>query len=97
MERQVSIGDVVNVSIQKSSPSSSIEPGQIFKAVIVRVRKEIGRKDGSYIKFGDNAVVLMDVDTKGEIKPIGKRVFGPVPRELREHYKSITSLASEII
>ena len=68
------------------------------QAIIVRIRKEIARKDGKYVRFGDNAVILMSKDAKGEIKPIGKRVFGPVARELRQlGYKNITNMAEETV
>ncbi|MEI8091180.1 MAG: uL14 family ribosomal protein [bacterium] len=68
------------------------------QAIIVRIRKEIARKDGTYVRFGDNAVILMSKDAKGEIKPIGKRVFGPVARELRQlGYKNITNMAEETV
>ena len=97
MEKQVSIGDVVTVSIQKASPSSSIQPWQVCKALIVRTRKELRRSDGTYLRFGDNAVVILEVDNKWEMKPKGKRVFGPLPKELREHYKSVTNIAQEVI
>jgi len=67
-------------------------------AIIVRLRKEIRRKDGTYVRFGDNAAILMSKDAKGEIKPIGKRIFGPVARELREMgYKNITNMAEETV
>ena len=66
--------------------------------IIVRIRKEIHRKDGTYVRFGDNAAILMSKDAKGEIKPIGKRVFGPVARELRDlGYKNITNMAEETV
>lgn len=97
MSKQVSIGDVVTVSIQKVTSTSSLKPWQLSKALIVRVKKEIRRKDGTYIRFGDNAVVLLDIDTKGALKPRGKRVFWPLPKELREHHKDVTSLAPEVI
>lgn len=97
MEKQVSIGDIVNVAIQKASPSASVKAGQVCKALIVRTRKEIRRPDGTYIRFGDNAVIILDVDNKWEMKPKGKRISGPLPKELREHYKSVTNLAQEVI
>ena len=67
-------------------------------ALIVRIRKELRRKDGTYVRFGDNAVILMTKDAKGEIKPLGKRIFGPVARELRRlGYKAITNIAEEVV
>ena len=79
MEKQVSIGDIVNVAIQKASPAASVKAGQVCKALVVRTRKEIRRPDGTYIRFGDNAVVILDVDNKGEMKPKGKRISGKLP------------------
>lgn len=97
MEKQVSIGDIVNVAIQKATPSASVRPGEVCKALIVRTRKEIRRPDGTYIRFGDNAVIILDIDTKGEMKPKGKRISGPIPKELREHHKSVTNIAEEVV
>ena len=65
--------------------------------VVVRAKKEIARKDGTYIRFADNAVVLLTKDAKGNMNPIGKRVFGPVARELREKYRPITNMAEEVL
>ena len=91
------IGDRVVVAVQEVMPTSSIKKWDVAQGIIVRVRKEIGRKDGTYIRFWDNAIVLMSKDAKGEIKPIGKRIFGPVARELRElGYKNITNMAEEV-
>ena len=97
MEKEVGIGDIVTVSIQKSSPTSTLRPGQVSKALIVRTKKEMKRADGTYIRFGDNAVIILDIDTKWAMKPKGKRVFWPVPKELRTHYKEVTNIAQEVI
>lgn len=72
------------IAIKSALPTSTIKKGDISQALIVRIKKEIPRKDGTYVRFGDNAVILMSKDAKGEIKPIGKRIFGPVARELRQ-------------
>ena len=72
------------IAIKEALPTSTIKKGTISQAMIVRIKKEIPRKDGTYVRFGDNAVILMSKDAKGEIKPIGKRIFGPVARELRK-------------
>lgn len=96
-KKQALLGDIVNVSIQKATPASSLKVWQVCKAVIVRTRKEIRRPDGTYVRFGDNAVVILDIDAKGEIKPKGKRVAGPVAKELRVNFKSITNIAEEVI
>ncbi len=88
------VGDVVVVSIKKAIPNSPVKKGEVHRAVIVRTKKEIRRRDGSYIRFGDNAVVL--INQLGE--PKGTRVFGPVARELRDKgFTRIVSLAPEVL
>ena len=88
------IGDVIVVSVKKVIPGGELKKGTISKAVIVRARKEIKRKDGSYIRFDDNAAVLIDE----QLEPTGTRVFGPVGRELREkNFMKILSLAPEVV
>ncbi|PNR97126.1 50S ribosomal protein L14 [Petrotoga sp. 9PWA.NaAc.5.4] len=87
------IGDTVVCSVREAIPHTDIKEGQIVKAVIVRTRKEVRRKDGTYIRFDDNAAVLIDNNKL----PIGTRVFGPVAREVREKgYSKIASLAKEV-
>ncbi len=94
-KRYASIGDKIVVSIKQSTPNGTVKKGQVSKAVVVRVKKEIRRKDGSYIRFDDNACVLLD-STSGEMK--GTRVFGPVARELRDkQFMKIVSLAPEVL
>lgn len=91
--RQAGLGDVVTASVKEAAPDSPIKKGKVVKAVIVRTRKEHRRKDGSYIRFDDNAAVL--INDVGE--PLGTRVFGPVARELRDRkYLKIVSLAPEV-
>ena len=93
-KRYASIGDKIVVSVKNALPSGNIKKGAVSKAVIVRVSKEIRRQDGSYIRFDDNAVVLLNVND--ELR--GTRIFGPVARELREkQYMKIVSLAPEVI
>ncbi len=88
------IGDVFVGSVKVADPTGKIKKGQVVRAVIVRTRKEVRRKDGSYIRFSDNAAVI--INKEGE--PIGTRVFGPVARELREkRFMKIISLAPEVI
>ncbi len=88
------VGDVVVVTIKEAVPGSSVKKGDVMKAVIVRTRKEMRRKDGTYIKFDDNAAVLIDQYND----PKGTRVFGPVARELRERkFMKIVSLAPEVV
>jgi len=91
--RYASVGDKIVVTVKEATPGG-VKKGTVSQAVVVRTRKEIGRKDGSYIRFDDNAVVLLD--TAGE--PRGTRIFGPVARELREKdYMKIISLAPEVL
>ena len=88
------MGDVVVVSVKAAIPNGQVKKGEVSKAVIVRTKKESRRKDGSYIRFDENAVVLLNA--QGE--PRGTRIFGPVARELRERqYMKIISLAPEVI
>jgi len=88
------IGDVIVASVKEAIPNSNISKGQVVKAVIVRTKKEIRRKDGSYVRFDDNAAVV--IDNNGD--PKGTRIFGPVARELRQRkYMRILSLAPEVV
>ena len=92
--RYASIGDVVVVSVKEAIPEGKVKKGEVKKGVIVRTRKEVRRPDGSYIRFDDNSIVL--VDPNGE--PLGTRIFGPVARELRARkYMKIISLAPEVL
>ena len=92
--RYASIGDQIVVSVKEASPGG-VKKGTVSKAVVVRTKKEIRRKDGSYIRFDDNAVVILDADGTN---PKGTRIFGPVARELREKgYMKIVSLAPETV
>jgi large subunit ribosomal protein L14 len=92
--RYASLGDQIVVTVKDALPSGNVKKGTVSKAVIVRTKKEVRRADGSYIRFDDNAVVLLN--TAGELR--GTRIFGPVARELREKdYMKIVSLAPEVI
>ncbi|MCP4003796.1 MAG: 50S ribosomal protein L14 [bacterium] len=92
--RYASIGDIIVVSVKEALPDSKVKKKQLHKAVIVRTKKEIGRPDGSYIRFDDNSVVLVDANKE----PIGTRIFGPVARELRaKRFMKIVSLAPEVL
>ena len=92
--RYASIGDTIVVSVKNAMPSGNIKKGQVTKAVVVRTNKEVKRPDGSYIRFDDNAVVLLNA--AGEMR--GTRIFGPVARELRDkQYMKIVSLAPEVL
>jgi len=92
-KRYATVGDTIVVSVKSAMPSGEIKKGAVSKAVVVRTKKEIRRSDGSYIRFDDNAVVLLN--NTGEIR--GTRIFGPVARELRDHYMKIVSLAPEVL
>ena len=93
-KRYASIGDKIVVTVKNALPSGTIKKGTVIKAVVVRTTKEIRRNDGSYIRFDDNACVLLN--PAGEM--IGTRIFGPVARELREkQYMKIVSLAPEVL
>lgn len=91
--RYASVGDVIVVAIKNVIPSSDIKKGAVTKAIIVRTKKEIRRADGSYIRFDDNACVLLNA--AGDIR--GSRIFGPVARELRTTNMKIVSLAPEVL
>jgi len=91
--RYASVGDKIVVTIKSAIPSGEAKKGTVSKAVIVRTKKEIRRADGSYIRFDDNACVLLN--GQGEVR--GTRIFGPVARELRDNYMKIVSLAPEVI
>ena len=91
--RYASVGDVIVVAIKNVIPSSDIKKGAVSKALIVRTKKEVRRADGSYIRFDDNACVLLN--NQGEVR--GTRIFGPVARELRENFMKIVSLAPEVL
>ena len=92
-KRYATIGDTIIVSIKSALPASEVKKGTVSKAVVVRTRKEVRRQDGSYIRFDDNAVVLLN--NLDELR--GTRIFGPVARELRDKYMKIISLAPEVI
>lgn len=92
--RYGTIGDVIVVTIKSAIPNGMVKKGQVLKAVIVRVKKERARKDGSYIRFDENAAVLID-DKK---EPRGGRIFGPIPREVREKgFAKIATMAPEVV
>ncbi|MBN2828948.1 MAG: 50S ribosomal protein L14 [Candidatus Cloacimonetes bacterium] len=92
--KYASIGDIIVVAIKSATPTGKVKKGTVQKAVIVRTAKEIRRPDGSYIRFQDNAAVIIDE----KMEPKGTRIFGPVARELREHeFMKIVSLAPEVL
>ena len=95
-KRKATIGDLIKCSVKKAIPGGLVKKGQVVTAVIVRTRKELGREDGSYVRFGDNAAVI--VKSVDDIVPLGTRVFGPVARELRAGgFTKIISLAPEVL
>lgn len=92
--RYASVGDIISASVKVAMPGGTVKKGQVVKCVIVRTAKEIRRKDGSYIRFDQNAAVIINEQKE----PIGTRIFGPVARELREkRFMKIVSLAPEVI
>lgn len=95
VRRYGSVGDIVTATVKKAAPNSAVKKGTVVKAVIVRTKKEYKRNDGSYIRFDDNAAVILDAN--GE-NPVGTRIFGPVARELRRKgFGRILSLAPEAL
>ncbi|MEE9269567.1 MAG: 50S ribosomal protein L14 [Candidatus Krumholzibacteria bacterium] len=92
--RYARIGDVISVTVKVAIPNGVVKKGQVTRAVVVRTRKEIRRKDGSYIRFDENAAVIINENRE----PVGTRIFGPVARELREkNFMKIVSLAPEVL
>ena len=92
--RYASVGDIIVATVKMADTGSKVKKGDVVKAVIVRVKKELKRPDGSYIRFDDNAAVLVNAQKE----PVGTRIFGPIPRELRASgYAKIISLAPEVI
>jgi len=92
--RYASVGDTIVVAVKSAMPAGGVKKGSVSKAVVVRTKKEVRRKDGSYIRFDDNAVVMLTAT--GDMK--GTRIFGPVARELRENnFMKIVSLAPEVL
>lgn len=93
-KRFARIGDIVKITVKRAIPGGSVKKGDVLDAVVVRTRKEIRRADGSYVRFDDNAAVIVDKDKQ----PVGTRMFGPVARELRARgYLKIISLAPEVL
>ncbi len=92
--RYASVGDMIVVTVKSAIPGGMVKKGEVSRAVVVRTRKEVRRPDGTYIRFDENAAVLLDANNE----PVGTRVFGPVARELRgKNYMKIISLAPEVI
>ena len=92
--RYATVGDVIVVSVKEAIPNAKVKKGEVMKAVVVRTAKEVGRADGSYIRFDTNSAVLID----NAREPVGTRIFGPVARELRaKRFMKIISLAPEVL
>ena len=92
--RYATIGDVIVVAVKDAIPNARVKKGEVRRAVVVRTAKPVGRRDGSYIRFDDNAAVLIDAQKE----PVGTRIFGPVARELRaKQFMKIISLAPEVL
>jgi large subunit ribosomal protein L14 len=92
--RYATVGDIIVVSVKEAIPNAKVKKGDVMKAVVVRTKKEVRRRDGSYIRFDDNSAVLVNQQKE----PIGTRIFGPVARELRaKRFMKIVSLAPEVL
>ena len=92
--KYASVGDIIVVTVRDAAPNGKVKKGQVHRAVIVRTKKELRRRDGSYIRFDNNSAVLID----DENEPLGSRIFGPVARELRaKQFMKIVSLAPEVL
>lgn len=93
--RYASIGDIITVTVKEATPHAAVKKSDVLQAVIVRTKKEIGRKDGTYLRFNENACVIIE---KGKKEPRGTRVFGPIAREVRKAgFAKIASLAPEVL
>jgi large subunit ribosomal protein L14 len=93
-KKTATVGDIIVVTVKSAIPNSDVKKGSVNKAVVVRTSKEVRRKDGSYIRFDDNAAVILN----NQLEPKGTRIFGPVARELREkNFMKIVSLAPEVL
>lgn len=93
LRRYAGVGDIITASVKEALPGAPVKKKEVVKAVIVRTRKKYRREDGSYIKFDDNAAVVID----HQMNPRGTRIFGPVARELRGNFMKIVSLAPEVL
>lgn len=91
-KRYAYLGDRIKCSVKRATPNGMVKKGEVVDAIIVRTVKEFRREDGSYVRFGDNAAVILK-----DNEPIGTRIFGPVARELRQGYSKIVSLAQEVL
>ena len=92
--RYAGVGDVITATVKQATPHSAVRKGEVVEAVVVRTKKELGRRDGTYIAFDENAAVIIDAQRN----PRGTRIFGPVARELREkNFMKIVSLAPEVL
>jgi len=96
--RYAEIGDLISCSVKEAEPRKEVKKGDVVLALIVRQKKPFRRKDGTYIRFDENACVLVKRGAKGVIELIGNRIFGPIPREIKElGYEKIANLASELV
>ncbi len=92
--RYARVGDIIVATVKEAMPTSKVKKGEIVRAVVVRTKKEVGRTDGTYVRFDDNSAVLINP----QLEPLGNRVFGPVARELRaKKFMKIVSLAPEVV
>jgi large subunit ribosomal protein L14 len=96
--RYAEIGDLITCSVKSAEPRREVQKGDVVRALVVRQKKPFRRKDGTYIRFDENACVLLKKTSKGDMEMIGNRIFGPIPREIKElGYEKIANLAPELV
>jgi large subunit ribosomal protein L14 len=96
--RYAEIGDLITCSVKSAEPRREVKKGDVVRALVVRQKKPFRRKDGTYIRFDENACILLKKTSKGDMEMIGNRIFGPIPREIKElGYEKIANLAPELV
>jgi large subunit ribosomal protein L14 len=96
--RYAEIGDLITCSVKEAEPRREVQKGDVVRALVVRQKKPFRRKDGTYIRFDENACILLKKTSKGDMEMIGNRIFGPIPREIKElGYEKIANLAPELV
>jgi large subunit ribosomal protein L14 len=96
--RYAEIGDLITCSVKSAEPRKEVKKGDVVRALVVRQKKPFRRKDGTYIRFDENACILLKKTSKGDMEMIGNRIFGPIPREIKElGYEKIANLAPELV
>jgi large subunit ribosomal protein L14 len=96
--RYAEIGDLITCSVKEAEPRREVQKGDVVRALVVRQKRPFKRKDGTYIRFDENACILLKKTSKGDMEMIGNRIFGPIPREIKElGYEKIANLAPELV